>query len=147
MNIIVKTLSFAPGEHFRTSSSSIEFPEFIATSAFFITNDAIHLTQLTAVERPVLLTRQGVTIAVREIAISLPDSLASATYPVGGESDVSFSMNVDGAISEAISGTVTLDPPLDGKLGGSFNVTVDINGRGDKNGIIKGDFKLKLPIR
>jgi hypothetical protein len=146
MNLIVKTLGFAPGEHFRTANTH-EFPEFIATSAFFINREEIHLTQLVAVERPVRLTHQGATIAVREITISLPDSLASANYPVGGESDVSLSIKVDGAVSEAVSGTVTLDPQLDGKLSGDFNVAIDIPGPVDKTFVLKGHFEVKLPAR
>ncbi|WPX17094.1 hypothetical protein RHM58_24655 [Pseudomonas sp. 10S4] len=58
-----------------------------------------------------------------------------------------MSIKVDGAISEAISGTVTLDPQLDGKVGGSFNVAVEIRGQEDKTFVLKGHFKVKLPVR
>lgn len=144
MNLIVKTLDFAPGERFLTSSNN-EFPTFIATSAFIIGGDNKRLAKLVAVDRPERPMSQGVPTSVREITISLPNSLASAIYPVGGESNVSLSVNVDQVVSQAISGTVTLGPQLDDKLSGSFDVSIE--DRKVENSIytLKASFTVKLP--
>lgn len=141
--ILAKPLEFAPGEHFRTRGTQ-DFPEFIATSAFFIVLADIHLTQLVAIERPTRLFHQGVMLPVREFTIALPESLATGNYKVGGDSDVSLSINVDNDIYPAVSGTITLNPQLEGKQGGSFHVTIEHPHVPEKTFALNGEFNVKL---
>lgn len=147
MNAIAITpLEFAPGEFFRTTSSSGDFPRFIATSAFFISLGSTHLIQLTAVERPVRLSHQGHPLVVREFSLTLPESLEAKNYSVGGGSSVSLSINVDGEISEAAEGIVTLNPQFDEKLGGSFHVTIQLRDTPGKTFKLEGEFNVKLSL-